>query len=77
MMKNYLFYTQDGFTYDKSHNLTNNMQLFGSAKGKNINEAFENFKEEQSYLLQKDYDKVIAIQTVSSAIINLKLKGDK
>ncbi|MGJ0328803.1 hypothetical protein NG755_03785 [Aliarcobacter cryaerophilus] len=76
-MKNYLFYTQDGFTYDKSHNLTNNMQLFGSAKGKNINEAFENFKEEQSYLLQKDYDKVIAIQTVSSAIINLKLKGDK
>ena len=76
-MKNYLFYTQDGFTYDKSHNLTNNMQLFGSAKGKNINEAFENFKEEQSYLLQKNYDKVIAIQTVSSAIINLKLKGDK
>ena len=42
-----------------------------------INEAFENFKEEQSYLLQKDYDKVIAIQTVSNAIINLKLKGDK
>ena len=76
-MKNYLFYTQDGFTYDKSHNLTNNMQLFGSAKGKNIDEAFKNFKEEQSYLLQKNYDKVIAIQTVSSAIINLKLKGDK
>ena len=76
-MKNYLFYTQDGFTYDKSHNLTNNMQLFGSAKGRNIDEAFENFKEEQSYLLQKNYDKVIAIQTVSSAIINLKLKGDK
>ena len=25
-MKNYLFYTQDGFTYDKSHNLTNNTQ---------------------------------------------------
>ena len=76
-MKNYLFYTQDGFTYDKSHNLTNNMQLFGSAKGRNIDEAFENFKEEQSYLLQKNYDKVIAIQTVSSAIINLRLKGDK
>ncbi|MFY9104474.1 hypothetical protein OZY38_04425 [Aliarcobacter cryaerophilus] len=76
-MKNYLFYTQDGFTYDKSHNLTNNMQLFGSAKGKNINEAFENFKEEQSYLLKLDYDKVIAIQTVSSAIINLRLKEEK
>ena len=76
-MKNYLFYTQEGFTYDKSHQSTNNMQLFGSAKGRNIDEAFKNFKEEQSYLLQKNYDKVIAIQTVSSAIINLRLKGDK
>ena len=42
-----------------------------------LDEAVENFKEEQSYLLEKNYDKVIAIQTVSSAIINLKLKGDK
>ena len=46
-------------------------------KDADIDEAFKNFKEEQSYLLQKNYDKVIAIQTVSSAIINLKLKGDK
>ncbi|WP_418179001.1 hypothetical protein ACNSOO_08745 [Aliarcobacter lanthieri] len=77
-MKNYLFYSQEGFTYDKSHNLTHNMQLFGSAKGKNIHEAFKNFKEEQSYLLELDYDKVIAIQIVSTkSIINLKLKGDK
>jgi len=75
--KSYLFFSKDGFTYDKSNRLTNNMQLFGSAKGRNIDEAFKNFKEEQSYLLQKNYDKVIAIQTVSSAIINLRLKGDK
>ncbi|MDX4060708.1 hypothetical protein Q6A89_09315 [Aliarcobacter skirrowii] len=76
-MKHYIFYTHDGFTYDKSHKRTNNMQLFGSAKGKNLKEAFKTFKEEQSYLLKLDYDKVIAIQTVSNAIINLKLKGDK
>ncbi len=77
LMKNYLFYTQDGFTYDNSHNQTNNMQLLGSARGKDLNEAFENFKENQSYLLCFDYENVIAIRTVSNSIMNLKLKGNK
>lgn len=76
-MKNYLFYTQDGFTYDNSHKLTNNMQLLGNGRGKNLNEAFENFKENQSYLLCFDYENVIAIRTVSNSIMNLKLKGNK
>ena len=76
-MKNYLFYTQDGFTYDNSYNQTNNMQLLGNGRGKNLNEAFENFKENQSYLLCFDYENVIAIRTVSNSIMNLKLKGNK
>ena len=76
-MKNYLFYTQEGFTYDNSHNQTNNMQLLGNGRGKNLNEAFENFKENQSYLLCFDYENVIAIRTVSNSIMNLKLKGNK
>lgn len=76
-MKNYLFYTQDGFTYDNSHNQTNNMQLLGNGRGKNLNEGFENFKENQSYLLCFDYENVIAIRTVSNSIMNLKLKGNK
>ena len=77
LMKNYLFYTQEGFTYDNSHNQTNNMQLLGNGRGKNLNEAFENFKENQSYLLCFDYENVIAIRTVSNSIMNLKLKGNK
>ncbi|MCT7553647.1 hypothetical protein [Aliarcobacter butzleri] len=76
-MKNYIFYTQEGFTYDKSHNLTHNIQLLGNGKGNAIDEAFKNFKDEQSYLLHQDYDKVIAVQIVSSSIMNLRLKGDK
>lgn len=76
-MKNYIFYTQEGFTYDKSHNLTHNMQLLGTGKGNAMEEAFKNFKDEQSYLLHQDYDKVIAVQIVSSSIMNLRLKGDK
>lgn len=76
-MKNYIFYTQEGFTYDKSHNLTHNIQLLGTGKGNAMEETFKNFKDEQSYLLHQDYDKVIAVQIVSSSIMNLRLKGDK
>ena len=75
-MKNYLFFSKDGFTYDKSHNLTNNMQLFGTGKGKNIMEAFENFKKNQSYLFSFEYENIMAIQTIGEFITDLKLKGN-
>ena len=48
--------------------------LFGKPKVKISMKHLGNFKEEQSYLLQKITTNVMAIQTVSSAIINLKLK---
>ena len=70
-MKNYLFLTKDGFTYDKSHNLTNNMQLFGSAKGKNIDEAFKNFKEEQKKQKQRglnDYNMVNVVRKENAEV---------
>ena len=72
--KNFLFFSKDGFTYDKSHKITNNIQLLGSGKGKNINEAFEDFIKNQSYLLSFDYENITAVQTVGEFITNLKLK---
>ena len=75
--KSYLFFSKDGYTYDKSHNQTNNMQILGSGMGKNFNEAFKDFKKNQSYLLTLDYEDVIAVQTISEFITDLKLKGDK
>ena len=45
--KNFLFFSKDGFTYDKSNRLTNNMQLLGSGIGKNLSEAFKDFKKNQ------------------------------
>ena len=73
--KSYLFFSKDGFTYDKSNKLTNNMQLFGTGKGKNINEAYEDFKNNQSYLFSFDYENITAVQTVGEYIPDLKLKG--
>ena len=75
--KNFLFFSKDGYTYDKSHNQTNNMLLLGSGMGKSINEAFNDFKKNQSYLLTFDYENLMAVQTVSEFITNLNLKGEK
>ena len=72
--KNFIFFSKDGYTYDKSNKLTNNMQLFGTGKCENIIEAFEDFKKNQSYLLPLNYENVIAVQTVGEFITNLKLK---
>ena len=74
--KNFLFFSKDGYTYDKSHNQTNNMQLLGSGMGKSINEAFNDFKKNQSYLLTFDYENLMAVKTVGKFITNLKLKGE-
>ena len=74
--KNFLFFSKDGFTYDKSNKLTNNMQLLGSGMGKNLSEAFNDFKKNQSYLLTFDYENLMAVKTVGKFITNLKLKGE-
>ncbi|WP_323594826.1 hypothetical protein [Aliarcobacter butzleri] len=75
--KNFLFFSKDGFTYDKSNKLTNNMQLLGSGIGKNLSEAFNDFKKNQSYLLTFDYENLMAVKTIGKFITNLKLKGEK
>ena len=75
--KNFIFFSKDGYTYDKSNRLTNNMQLFGTGKGENIIEAFEDFTKNQLYLLSFDYENITAVQTVGEFITNLKLKEGK
>ena len=75
--KSYLFFSKDGYTYDKSHNQTNNMQILGSGIGKNLSEAFKDFKKNQSYLYSFDYENLIAVKTAGKFITNLKLKGEK
>jgi hypothetical protein len=49
-MKNFIFFTNEGFTQDPNHKEISNMQILGDASGQNILEAFKNFKQNQSYL---------------------------
>jgi len=72
-MGNFIFFTNDGDTYDNLHKPTNNMQVLGDANGDNIDEAFKCFKINQSYLSTQEYKNVMAIQTVGDVIMNLEL----
>ena len=48
-----------------------------SLKYGSVELAFNDFKKNQSYLLTFDYENLMAVQTVSEFITNLKLKGEK
>ncbi len=72
-MKSFIFYTQEGYTYDNKYHDANNMQLLGHDEGESIIEAFEQFKEHQSYIYKQAFYNVMALQTVGDAILNLEL----
>lgn len=74
-MKNYIFYTRDGYSYDNNHNEANNMQLLGHGEGNSTLEAFDHFKEHQSYIHKQAFRNVIALETVGDCIFNLELRA--
>jgi hypothetical protein len=50
LMKNYIFYTNEGFTQDSNGNEFDNCQILGWVRGNNPNEAFEKLKKENEHL---------------------------
>ncbi|MCG3676225.1 hypothetical protein [Aliarcobacter butzleri] len=73
--KNFLFFTREGFTFDSNNKEIQNMQILGDATGKDVLEAFKNFKINQPYLKNFSFTNVMAIQTVGDVIRNLELGG--
>lgn len=72
-MKNYLFLTRDGFTYDNENNITDNLQLLGTGIGNDIVEAFNSFKYHQSYLKKFALNDIVAVEYVGDFINGLEL----
>ena len=75
-MKNYLFFTSEGFTYDPKNKEIQNMQILGDATGNDVLEAFKNFKINQPYLKNFSFTNVMAIQTIDDVIRNLELGSE-
>ena len=72
-MKNYLFFTDEGYCYDPLKKEIQNIQILGCAEGIDILEAFQNFKENESYLSKFSFKNVIALEIIGDFIRNLKL----
>jgi hypothetical protein len=72
-LKQFLFFTTEGFTFDPHHEELHNMQILGDGMGNDVLEAFKNFKHNQSYLLEYAYKEVIAVQYVGDMIRHLEL----
>lgn len=72
-MKSFLFFTDEGFTYDPNEKIIENLQILGTGEGNDILEAFKDFKTNQSYLKEFTFKEVIALEYVGNFIRNLEL----
>jgi hypothetical protein len=72
-MKQFLFFTTEGFTFDPHHKELHNMQILGDGMGEDVLEAFMSFKRNQDYLLSHGFKEIIAVQYVGDMIRPLEL----
>lgn len=73
IMKQFLFFTREGSTFDPLNKPVSNLQILGDSRGENVNEAFIDFKKNQSYLSEYAFKRVIAIEYIGEFIYNLEL----
>jgi hypothetical protein len=72
-MKEFLFFTTQGFTYDPNNKEIENMQILGSGIGADILEAFKCFKDNHVYLKEYAFTDVIAVECAGNYIRHLEL----
>lgn len=61
-MKNFMFYTNDGFTQDIDGKDIENCQILGWGRGLDLDTATEDFNKNHSYLKDYKYENVISIE---------------
>ncbi len=65
-MRHFIYLTQEGYTFQPNSKSDipdiENLQVLGTASGKNEKKAFDNFVKENEYLLGTDFENVIAME---------------
>jgi hypothetical protein len=65
-MKNYIFITKQGITYQPNTSSSEpdieNCQVIGFAKGNNENEAMKNLIKENEYLFETNFNEIICME---------------
>lgn len=73
-MKKYIFYTTEGFTQDSKNNDIENCQIIDWVEGKNSKDAFQNFKKENQFLKQVNFDNVMCQELANEKVDYFSLK---
>lgn len=65
-MKEFIFYTFEGYTESPTGKVVENLQILGFEKGKNENEAFTTLINNNQWIIQSGFnkDKIISKQLV-------------
>lgn len=76
-MRHFIFLTREGLTRTPDNQDIENLQVLGFAKGENEINAFDNFIQENSYLVGTDFDDVFALELVSEKqyLFSIKAKN--
>ena len=64
-MRDFIFLTQEGLTKTPNNNDIDNLQVLGTAKGDDETSAFNNFIQENSHLVDADYDEVSVFELLN------------
>jgi hypothetical protein len=72
-MKEFIFFTTEGYTFDPNNKPINNMQILGSSVGVDILEAFKNFKHNHNYLKEYAFKDFTAMECAGDFIRNLEI----
>ena len=71
-LKQFFFFTKEGFTEEPNGLASENLQILGDATGVDLLDAFNNFKQNQPYLRSSSFKDVMAMETVGNVIYNLE-----
>lgn len=65
LMRRFIFLTSEGDTRDPEGREIENLQVLGLSRGINANDAFENFKRDNSYILGFSFSEVSVLELAS------------
>lgn len=76
-MRKFIFLTEEGFTQTPSSVDIENLQVLGIAEGKDEKDALTNLLKDNEYLLDTDYEDVVAFELIDGKSYGLTLMDHK
>ena len=73
-MRYFIFLTQEGLTKTPENKDIENLQVIGTANGKNEKQAFDNLVKENNFLLDTGYNEVVGLELKDEKFYYFSLK---